>query len=144
MELAPRSETIRTTTLEAKYLANRLSYAGWRVVIIPDEVVDHEDFVFALRAANVPLDPPVVFGISWDATRDSLQGGLFELPGVRIAFVWADPSNMRNRSRRDYEIATNILEELTDFVDWNGPDTRPEAVRVVLGGMNTVTLPRAD
>ena len=141
MEFPPSTETLWTTTLDAKYVANRLSYEGWRVVVIPDDVLDHADFVHALRAAHVPLDPPVVFGISWDATRDSLQAGLFDLAGVRIAFVWPDPSMMRGQSPRDYENATSLLNDLTGFAKWTGPDTRPEAVKIIIGGADGDRVP---
>lgn len=144
MELPAISETTWTSTREAKYLGNRLSFEGWRVVAIPDELLDHEDFVLALRAAGLPLDPPLVYGISWDGTRDSIGGGLFSLPGVRLAFVWPNPTTMRAKSPRDYDIAVRILVELTDFDTWNGPSERPIAVRVVIGGPAPHDIAEAD
>ncbi|WP_394830149.1 barstar family protein [Pendulispora rubella] len=63
-------------------------------------ITDYVAFFDWIRA-HVPLSPPIRRAGSWDALKDSLWQGLFDLKPSRIVFIWPNVDAMLPADDRD-------------------------------------------
>jgi hypothetical protein len=117
------------TVAEARGFASEVASNGWRVVELPDGIRDGTDFVSALNAAALPLDPPMTTVRVWWALMDSLSSALDSLDDARVAIVWADPSAMIDHAPREYDEAVWLLSYLAQ----HSPEWSPPELLVVMG-----------
>ncbi len=94
-------------------LLQEASRAGYSTFVLPRKSIrDRRSFFEAVRD-TLPLDPPVVGSRSWDALSDSLWEGLRTYPSERIVILWPDADRMAESDPDDFEIAVNLLADIT-------------------------------
>lgn len=60
-----------------------------------DGTAVHDSRSFFLQVRDrLPLDPPLVGAVNWDALSDSLSAGVMGLPEARVALIWTEAQNM--------------------------------------------------
>ncbi|WP_406642760.1 barstar family protein [Amycolatopsis sp. WGS_07] len=106
----------------------RLKSARQQVfTILTGEGLGRKAFFDAVRSV-LPLDPPVMGSRSWDALSDSLWEGILNLHGKRTVIWWPDAEEFKERSRSDYNIALEVLQDvalsLADPIKTNGKPKR--------------------
>lgn len=57
----------------------------------------------------LPTDPQLGRNEGWDAMKDSLWGGLRNVPGDRVAIVWADSRKLAQTDPGARRVASEIL-----------------------------------
>jgi hypothetical protein len=124
--------TRETTAAEARRIAGDLVTRGWRVLALPEQMQDAQDFLRGIRTL-LPLDPPIENLRSWDALLDSLRAGLYQLGTQPLGIVWADPEPMRKAAPDDFGLLVEILGDLTLMAGRPG-EALPSEILFVLGG----------
>jgi hypothetical protein len=100
----------RRSVPAAELVANLRSH-GWLVYEIVGAPASRAAFHEAIRA--LPGEPPLGPGPNWNALKDSLGGGLFELQQEQVAIVWAGSGQLAEHDPDSYRIAREILTDLT-------------------------------
>ena len=116
----------------ANLAATRLRTQGWRVVMLPDGLRNGQEFLSAIVRAQIPRDPPMTHFRVWDALLDALRGGVQDLHETRLAFVWLDPSAMRESAPVDYEKVMMILADLAEHAPLWSANRAPLDLRVIV------------
>jgi hypothetical protein len=110
---------------------------GWKVIVLPDGIDSTATF-FTAAVAHMPLDPPLS-GLDegryvWDALRDSLWEGLYNLPDPQIAILWPGAASLARAEPTAHELALSVLDQVSRSLG-NREATvgEPKDVAVVVG-----------
>ncbi|MDA8455068.1 barstar family protein [Acidovorax sp. GBBC 3334] len=99
-------------SLAAEEIISEREKLGWKIFRLPSEISSKDDFFDGVRCL-LSLDPPLRSNRSWDALADSLWAGLDNISEGNIIIVWPNVSEMKSNAPRDFDIAINILSDLS-------------------------------
>ena len=86
----------------------------WKVFELDGRTaIDRGDSFFDSVRDSLPMDPPLQRNRSWDALSDSLWGGIDSLPCDKVLIIWRYSSTMASATSSDYEIAKEILNDVS-------------------------------
>lgn len=106
----------RTGALDVAAIQRQATHEGFTALVLPGHgVIDRSSFFDAVRE-TLPLDPPLVGSLSWDALSDSLWEGLYEHSSKRLAIIWPGAGDMATRAAADFETALNVLAEVANLL----------------------------
>jgi len=82
-------------------LRQMLDSEGFHVVQLDGEYISDACTFYEQATRILPLDPPIVGAVNWDAFVDSVWGGLDDLGEQKVAVVWTRAENMLRGGLQD-------------------------------------------
>jgi hypothetical protein len=123
----------RIDKLDVDTTRREAEHAGYAVFVLPgNAIVDGASFFDAVRA-TLPMDPPLMSSVSWDALSDSLWEGLFRHPARRIAILWPRATSMATSAPAELDTALGVLAQISNLLaDTRATCGNPKEIAVLV------------
>jgi len=95
---------------EVERITDEYRKKGWHIFCLPSGVTSKDQFCNAIKEV-CPLDPPL-YDPNWDALADSLWAGFYGIEDKKMVLLWRDACEMKKVSPDEFNIATEILNDL--------------------------------